>query len=191
MPYIFRGINQLFLPRFFTRAVLKLLPGPFDVVIVHRPPLPLALAAALAELWREIIPTSTIFPQNGIDLVVSWQKPLIQFFFGPMERKVYRLADLIVVPSENHAHYLERKRGVPEKKLRVVPHWIDTALFDAAPEMGKFRRQWGLEGKFAFFFGGVLGPSQGLDMVLDAAGISFGSEREISLCGGWDGQAAS
>ena len=173
VPYIFRGINQLFLPRFFTRAVLKLLPGPFDVVIVHSPPLPLALAAAkLARHYgaRFIPNIHDIFPQNGIDLVVWWQKPLIQFFFGPMERKVYRLADLIVVPSENHAHYLERKRGVPEKKLRVVPHWIDTAPFDAAPEMGRFRRQWGLEGKFAFFFGGVLGPSQGLDMVLDAAG---------------------
>ena len=154
VPYIFRGINQLFLPRFFTRAAEKIISGTFDVVIVHSPPLPLALAAAkLARHYHaKFVPNiHDIFPQNGIDLVVWWQKPLIRLFFGPMERKVYRLADLIVVPSENHARYLEGKRGVPAEKLRVIPHWIDTAPFDAAPETGKFRRQWGLEGGFIFF----------------------------------------
>jgi|GEM_PF-5288912 len=172
VPYIFRGINQLFLPQFFTRAVRKIVPGPFDIVIVHSPPLPLALAAAkLARHYRaKFVPNiHDIFPQNGIDLVSAWQKPLIQLVFGGMERKVYRMADLLVVPSENHAHYLRDMRGVPEGKLCVIPHWIDTAPFDAVRETGKFRKQWGLEGKFIFFFGGVLGPSQGLDMVLDAA----------------------
>ncbi len=62
VPYIFRGINQLFLPRFFTRAVLKLLPGPFDVVIVHSPPLPLLwLRQSLPDIMaRDSFRTSTI-----------------------------------------------------------------------------------------------------------------------------------
>ncbi|TSA44772.1 glycosyltransferase WbuB [bacterium] len=170
--YLLRGINQLLLPKIFARAVIKAASVPFDAVIVHSPPLPLALAASnIARHYRArfIANIHDIFPQNGIDLVVWWQKPLIRIFFGPMERKVYRRADLIVVPSENHARYLEEKRNVPKIKLRVIPHWIDSKPFDSAPVGHRFRRMWGLEGKFIFFFGGVLGPSQGLHMVLDVA----------------------
>ncbi|MFH1162141.1 MAG: glycosyltransferase family 4 protein [Candidatus Jorgensenbacteria bacterium] len=172
IPYIFRGINQLLLPCIFARAVQKTLPGPFDEIIVHSPPLPLALAAAkLAKYYHAkfIANIHDIFPQNGIDLVAAWQKPLIRLVFGPMERRVYRSTDLIVVPSENHARYLEGKRGVPAQKLRVIPHWIDTKPFDAVSPGNRFRKQWGLENTFVFFFGGVLGPSQGLDMVLAVA----------------------
>ena len=47
VPNIIRGINQVFfLPPIFMRGVQRLVAGPFDAVIVHSPPLPLALAAA-------------------------------------------------------------------------------------------------------------------------------------------------
>lgn len=181
IPYIFRGISQVLLPAVFSRGVRKTITGPIDVVIVHSPPLPLALAASkLARRYRArfIANIHDIFPQNGIDLVVAWQKPLIQLFFGPMERCVYRRADLIIVPSENHARYLEEKRDVPAAKLRVIPHWIDTEPFDTALVNNRFRKMWGLEKTFIFFFGGVLGPSQGLDMVLDAA-ETFRSDHDV------------
>ncbi len=189
--YILRGLNQLFLPGIFARAVRKMLAGPFDAVIVHSPPLPLALAASnLARHYgaRFIANIHDIFPRNGIDLVVWWQKPLIQLFFGPMEQIVYRRADVIIVPSENHARYLEEKRAVPAEKLRVIPHWIDPAPFDAAPTGDRFRKAWGLENDFTFFFGGVLGPSQGLEMVLDAA-ESFRSDPEVKFLFVGDGGA--
>jgi len=207
IPYIFRGISQLLLPAIFTRGVRKVMSTSvalrqghsaelsrspqgkiFDFIIVHSPPLPLALAAAkLAKYYRAkfIANVHDIFPQNGIDLVAAWQKPLIQLVFGPMERRVYRSADLIIVPSENHARYLEEKRGVPAEKLHVIPHWIDMAPFDraqgksfdgstklttgAASRGNRFRKMWGLENAFIFLFAGVLGPSQGLDMILAAA----------------------
>ncbi len=191
VPYVFRGINQLFLPWFFTRAVLKLTEGPYEVVIVHSPPLPLALAAAkLAKHYgaKFIANVHDIFPQNGIDLVSAWQKPLIKLFFSPMERKIYRLADLIVVPSENHSRYLMEGRGVPAPKIRVIPHWIKIASFDSARSKERFRRMWGLESSFVFFFGGVLGPSQGLEMVLSAA-EAFRSVPEVKFLFVGDGTA--
>jgi len=202
--YVLRGINQLLLPVFFTRAVKRMVgehaalrpaqgrpegfegrPAPsfatattgkqgkiFDFIIVHSPPVPLALAAGkLANHYgaQFIANIHDIFPQNGIDLVTAWQKPLIQFVFGGMERAIYRSADTLVVPSENHARYLREERAVPEGKITVIQHWIDTRPYDGARATGKWRKAWGLEGKFIFFFGGVLGPSQGLPMVLDAA----------------------
>ena len=191
--YIFRGINQLLLPGIFARAVVKKLSGPFNVVIVHSPPLPLALAASnIARRFgaRFIANVHDIFPQNGIDLVVWWQKPLIRLFFSPMERRVYRRADSIVVPSENHARYLTEKRGVPAEKLRVIPHWIDTKPFDSTPVGSRFRKMWELEKHFVFFFGGVLGPSQGLEMVLGAA-EKFRSMPEVRFLFVGDGGARS
>ncbi len=170
--YVVRGINQILLPRIFLSAVSKKISGSFDRVIVHSPPLPLALAAARFSKHYGatfVANVHDIFPQNGIDLVSWWQKPLIRIAFEGMERSVYRSADIIVVPSENHAQYLRDKRGVSSTKLHVIPHWIDAGPYDAAMPSGRFRKAWGLEGKFVFFFGGVLGPSQGLDMILDAA----------------------
>jgi glycosyltransferase involved in cell wall biosynthesis len=132
----------------------------------------LALAAsALARHYgaRFIANIHDIFPQNGMDLVARWQKLLAWLAFSWMERLVYSRANFIVVPSENHAKYLKERRDVPQAKLTVVPHWIDTASYDAASSTGRFRKAWGIEKNFIFFFGGVLGPSQGLEMVLDAA----------------------
>jgi glycosyltransferase involved in cell wall biosynthesis len=95
-----------------------------------------------------------------------------------MEWFVYRRADLIVVPSKNHASYLEEKRFVPKVKLRFIPHWINTAFFDTRCPTGKFRKMWELEGKFVFLFAGVLGPSQRLDIVLDVA-EEFQKEKKM------------
>jgi len=191
VPNIIRGINQVFfLPPIFMRGVQRLVAGPFDTVIVHSPPLPLALAAAkLARAYnaRFIGNIHDIFPQNGIDLVSFWQKPLIQLFFGWMERAVYQKADLLVVPSENHARYLFEKRNVAQAKLRVVPHWVG---IPAPLESGenRFRKEWGLTNKFIFFFGGVLGPSQGLEMVVDAA-EAFRNEPDVAFLFAGDGTA--
>jgi colanic acid biosynthesis glycosyl transferase WcaI len=170
--YLVRGINQLLLPALFERSVKREIPGPFERIIVHSPPLPLALAAGkLAKHYGAqcIANIHDIFPQNGMDLVSAWQRPLIKLFFAPMERRVYAMAQSIVVPSENHARYLREMRSVPAEKLHVIPHWIDPVPFDAAKPTGRWRRTWGLENKLVFFFGGVIGPSQGLRMVLDAA----------------------
>lgn len=172
VPNIIRGINQVFfLPRIFTRGVKKNIQGKFDWVIVHSPPLPLALVAGrLARQYgaRFIANIHDIFPQNGIDLVSFWQKPLIQIFFGWMERKVYKMAEKIVVPSESHARFLGERRAVPKTKIFVIPHWVKTSGGESLSKKD-FRKEWMLGDSFLFFFGGVLGPSQGLEMVIDVA----------------------
>lgn len=189
--YIIRGINQMLLPKVFERAVENTLQEPFDVIIVHSPPLPLALAASkLAHHYnaRFVANIHDIFPQNGIDLVPFWQKPLIQIAFGWMERLVYKKADIIVVPSENHALYLKKNRGVPPTKITVIPHWIDTKPFDSATAGDRFRKMWDLNKKFIFFFGGVIGPSQGLELVINAT-KSFAQMPEVKFLFVGDGTA--
>lgn len=62
------------------------------------------------------------------------------------------------------------KKGVPAEKLVTLHNWVDVGGY--AGEMfqeGTYRRALRLHGKFIFFFGGVIGPSQGLDLLVDAA----------------------
>jgi glycosyltransferase involved in cell wall biosynthesis len=86
-----------------------------------------------------------------------------------MEKNAYKNSDLIVVPSNEHKKFIEEKREVPGGKTQVVYHWIDSEPFIKAKKTGRLRKLRGLENKFIFLFGGVLGPSQGLDLFIRIA----------------------
>lgn len=169
--FIVRGISQLFLPYIFWFALKKRVKEKFDVVIVHSPPLPLTITTAKVQRYygaKYLLNLHDFFPQNAVDLGILTIKPLIKFFES-MERRAYKRADLIAVPSREHKRFLEKNRGVAEKKISVIPHWINMRPFAEAKKTGIYRKKFGLENKFVFVFGGVLGPSQGLDLILRIA----------------------
>lgn len=166
-----RGIAQLALPYQFLKILRAKIREPIDAVIVHTPPLPLSIAARAVQKRynaRFFLNVHDIFPQNAVDLHIMTQQPLIRFFEW-MERRAYRFADVLVVPSETHRTYLAEKRGVAQEKMHIVPHSIDMAPFETTKRTGRFRKQYGLEGKFTFLFAGVLGPSQGLNLIIRLA----------------------
>jgi glycosyltransferase involved in cell wall biosynthesis len=166
-----RGVAQLLLPYLFYRAVRRNISGKLDFVILHSPPLPLSAASAkIAKKYsgKYILNLHDFFPQNAVDLGILKSKPVIKFF-EHMERRAYKDAECIIVPSESHKRFLAGARGVDAGKVEVVPHWIDLAPFIAAERTGKYRKLYKLEGKFIFLFAGVLGPSQGLDFILKLA----------------------
>ena len=168
--FIFRGIAQLFLPYLFYSALKKKV-DKIDVVIVHSPPLPLTIAAIKVKKYygaKFLLNLHDFFPQNAVDLGILNIKSLIKFF-EVMERQADKEADIIITPSHEHELFLEKNRDVNLKKIRVIPHWIDVRPFKEAKRTGAFRKKFGLEGKFIFCFGGVLGPSQGLDLIIRLA----------------------
>lgn len=169
--FIIRGIAQLALPYIFFSSIKKNIKEKIDVVIVHSPPLPLSIAAHKIKKYygaKYILNLHDIFPQNAVDLGILTIKPIIKFF-ELMERNAYKNADLIVVPSNEHKKFLKEKIGIKDEKIKVIYHWIDTKPFQEAKRTEKFRKMYGLGGKFIFLFGGVLGPSQGLDLIIRAA----------------------
>lgn len=166
-----KGISWLLQPILLFRKIKKHVGGPVHYVIVHSPPLPLTLSAYWVKKYfgaKYILNLHDIFPQNAIDLGVLKNRVVITFF-ERMERTAYARADVLMVPSEEHRKFLVAKRGIAEKRIAVVPHWIDTAPFERVLRTGKFRKRYGLEGKFVFLFGGVLGPSQYLDLLVRIA----------------------
>lgn len=188
--FVVRGLAQLLLPRLFYRAVRKNISGKLDYVILHSPPLPLSsVSAKIAKKYsgKYILNLHDFFPQNAVDLGILKNKPIIKFF-ERMERRAYKDADRIIVPSESHKKFLVEHRGAEAVKAGVIPHWIDMSPFIAVKRTGKYRKLYGLENKFIFLFAGVLGPSQGLDFILKLA-LKVREEKNIHFLFVGDGMA--
>lgn len=172
--FIIRGISTILMPFFFFRAIKKNIKEKIDIVIVHSPPLSLTLVGkAVKKKYNSkfVLNLHDIFPQNAIDLKIlkkTKHLPAI-WFFQWMEKNSYKNADLIIVPSDRHKEFIENKRNVSKEKTKVVYHWIDIKPFISAKKTDRFRKLYHLEDKFIFLFGGTIGPSQGLDFIINIA----------------------
>lgn len=168
--FIVRGLSQITLPYLFWLELKGRLRGGVDAAVVYSPPLPLWKVGHLAKkAWgaKFILNTQDLFPQNAVDLGIL-RNPLLVRFFERMEQEAYHHADTVTVHSPSNREFLLRRGHVAASKLTVLHNWVDVqAYHDAAG--GAYREALGLGTSFVLFFGGVLGPSQGLDLLLEAA----------------------
>lgn len=169
--FILRGISQLVLPIIFFCRIRKEVKEKIDGIIVYSPPLPLALAGGwLKKRFRAkfILNLQDIFPQNAIDLGVLKNGIVIKFFEA-IESKVYKTADLITFNSEGGRRFLIEKKNVPEEKIITLYNWVDIGAYNNLNDPISFRKRYGLENKFIFLFGGIMGPAQGLEFLVRVA----------------------
>lgn len=169
--FIVRGISQISMPYLFMSRINKYLNDYIDVVIVYSPPLPLAqVGEAVKRRYgaKFILNVQDIFPQNAIDLGILKNTVLIKFFEA-LEKRAYKTADRIVVHSEGNADFICKKNGATAGKISVLHNWIDSRKHASIARTNYFRKKYGLENKFIVLFAGVIGPSQGLDFVIDVA----------------------
>jgi len=145
-----------------------------DVAIVYSPPLPLGLTAWGFKRLRGIpfiLNVQDLFPQSIIDLGLLKNRWLIRFFEA-LERFVYQQANVITVHSEGNRQYIARKLGMERaEKVMVIPNWVDTHFIQPGERMNWFREEHSLGDAFVASFAGVLGYSQDLDVILEAARI--------------------
>lgn len=166
-PYWIRGIGELLLPYIFLTNIRRFLHEGVDVVVVYTPPLSLTIFGRIIKrIFRAkfVLNVYDIFPQNAIDLKIL-QNPILVKFFERVERQSYRAADRVRVYSNSNATCLIQ-RGVPPSKVTTIYNWIDLSPYHRAKATGRYRREYGLEGKFVFLFAGIVGPAQGLDFVI-------------------------
>jgi len=169
--FIIRGLSQLTLSYFFQSKIRKYLNDGVDAVVVYSPPLPLwKVGQFVKETYRArfVLNIQDIFPQNAVDLGVL-RNPLLIRFFERMERKAYRYADVVTVHSPSNGEFLLKQRKVPVSKLVTLYNWVHVGAYEEPRNSGFYRNRLHLEKAFIVFFGGVLGPSQGLDLIVDAA----------------------
>lgn len=169
--YLLRGAAQLVMPYFFWRAVQRLNYQTIDGVIVYTPHLPLTLVGErVKKIYgaQYLLNVQDIFPQNAIDLGIMKNKWLIRFFEW-MELHAYQAADIMTTHTEGGRQFLIKHKNVPEKKIIVVPNWVDVDNFKNVQKTGAFRKRYGLEHKFIFLFPGIFGPSQHLEFIIEIA----------------------
>jgi len=169
--FIIRGIAQLSMPEIFYRKILKYVGDKIDYVIVYSPPLPLAkVGEKIKKIFgaKYLLNVQDIFPQNAIDLGVLKNKLLIKFF-EKMEYYAYKYADIVTVHSEGNFDFLFKRYPEFNGKFYILHNWIDVKSFEGVLRTNEFRKKFGLENKFIILFAGVIGPSQGLDFVVEVA----------------------
>jgi glycosyltransferase involved in cell wall biosynthesis len=85
-----------------------------------------------------------------------------------LERRLYAAAARVVVCSEGMAASL-RERGIPERKIVLVPNFADVEHFRPGLADPGFRARHGLDGKFVALYAGAMGISNGVGQLADAA----------------------
>ncbi len=167
--YIYRGIAQLLMPVYFLRKFHKYHISLPDVVLVYSPPLPLALVGAYLrrKSVKFILNVQDIFPQNAIDLG-ALTNPIAIRLFRYIERKVYRAADVITTHSDGNRILLQKQHPRLKDKFTTLHNWVDLAHFKKK-FLKDFRAIYNIPDKFIAVFAGVIGPSQDLDLLLNAA----------------------
>lgn len=169
--FIIRGIAQLILPYLFIRKIKQYVHEKVDAVIVYSPPLPLAFVGAWAKRkWgaKNILNVQDLFPQNAIDLGVLKNKFIIQFFQW-MEKWNYQHADIVTTHSQGNQDLLTRLYPDVKDKIKILHNWVDVAAHQNNNVQKDFRTLFQLRDKFVAVFAGVIGPSQNLDILIDAA----------------------
>ncbi len=169
------------LPRFFSYLSFTLLsalaglsmPRP-DVIVTPSPSPPLTngISAYLLGRLRDvpfIANIQDIYPDVAIRMGVM-KSPAVISAYKKLERFVYAHARAITVISEGFRGNLSAK-DVPADKITVIPNFIDSEFVSPHPRHNPFSAGQNWDDKFVVLFAGNVGMSQGLDTVLEAAGL--------------------
>lgn len=163
-----RGLWQFNSALAFTLAGLRA-PRP-DVALVYSPPLPLALTTLIWRWLRRVpyvVNVQDLFPQSAIDLGILRQAGLIRLFRW-LERFTYRQANAVTVHSVGNREHVLANGGRPATTV-VVHNSVDIDHLQPSAKDNEVRRELGLQGCFVASFAGVMGYSQDLDVILEAA----------------------
>lgn len=152
-----------------------------ECTLVYSPPLTLAAAAVALGRFQDskvVVNVQDLFPKSAIDLGVLRNESLVRASEA-LESWVYRNADALVFHSPGNLEYAV-KAGAERSKCWTVHNCVDLEALEAdvSPEEAKYK--FGLHGRFVVSFAGVMGYSQDIDVILEAAKILEG-ERDVAF----------
>ena len=158
-----------------------------DIFFLRTPPLQLGLPAFWAKNARGarvLLNVQDIHPDLAIESGIL-RNPAGIRFAKALERWVYRLADRIVVISEGFKRNL-RDKGVSERKIEVLPNWVDTGFLRPMAKDNPVSRKHGLHDKFVVMYSGTVSISSNLalERVLDAAKLLAGDPEILFVIAG-------
>jgi len=153
-------------------AAFLLFSQPADVAVLPNPAYLGALIAFVAILKgaRLHYRIHDLYPDVAIRLGLIQDRGLISTTLKMLETLACRWATNVSVVTAAF-EYRMLKAGVDKDKLMVVPDWVDTDCICPGPRKNPFSDRHSLTGKTVIMYGGNVGLSQGLEILLEAASI--------------------
>ncbi len=143
----------------------------FDYLMVESPPLFLGYSAmALSKKLNAklIFNVSDLWPESAEKLGLVTNKGLLKMAYK-LEKKCYKASALITGQTQGIVNDI--KQRFPEKKVSWLPNGVDISFYDPdkIPD-SDFRKVNGFKDEdVIFFYGGILGHAQGLEIIIEAA----------------------
>lgn len=92
--------------------------------------------------------------------------------------RAYRSADHLTVLSAGFKRELASRR-IPEDKITIVHNWCDETALSAGFHKASRNRAESIAGKFVVLYAGSMGVPQGLNTLLDCAGLCAGEYPDV------------
>ncbi len=152
--------------------------GGYDLILATSPPLFTGIAACLLSVLKRtpmVFEVRDLWPESAIDTGVLRNALAIRAAYA-LEAYIYRRAVLVSVLTPAFRQILVERKGVPERKILLLPNAADFQLADqaAASFEGKraaFRQELGWAGKLVFIYVGAHGVANHLMQIVDAAEV--------------------
>ena len=153
--YIFKAIGQFIVFIYFL-IIIKFFLKDIKKTFIYSPPIFFGILSFFIKN-KIILNIQDFFPQNAIDLGILKNKFLINLFKG-LEKKIYNKVDYLIVHSENSKKYIQKKFLIG--KVYKEYNWLNLEKFKNIKSKTIYKK------KFVFIFGGSIGPSQNLRILL-------------------------
>tara|TARA_B100001093_G_scaffold132296_1_gene124839 strand:- start:2257 stop:3399 length:1143 start_codon:yes stop_codon:yes gene_type:complete len=168
--FLFRGLNEIFLPFIIINAIRKsnLSLNKLDAVIWYSPTIffgPVVHFLKKMSGCQTYLILRDIFPEWALDLGVLKKNP-IYFFFKIVAKYQYFVADIIGVQSPSNLKYFKSWCKKPKRKLEVLNNWLsqsnqkETKISFTNTDFNR---------KKLFVYAGNMGIAQGMDIFIELA----------------------
>ena len=145
----------------------------YDYLLVESPPLFLGYSAmALSKKLNAklIFNVSDLWPESAEKLGIVTNKIALNLAYK-LEAKCYRQAFLITGQTQGIVDNIRTR--FPDKKVYWLPNGVDVSFYNPSQiQPGNFRERNGFsQEEILFFYGGIIGHAQGLEVILNAANL--------------------
>jgi putative colanic acid biosynthesis glycosyltransferase WcaI len=172
-PRRFAGRVSNYLSYFVTACLAGLtVPRPEVVVALTDPPI-IGLAALLTarrQGAKVVFWCQDVFPEVAW-LLDDFQNQTVNRLLDRINRQLIRQADRVVALGGTMRQRLIVGKGADPQKVTVMHNWADCEAIVPGPKRNAFSLTHGLAEAFVVMHSGNLGQSQGLESLIDAAGL--------------------
>lgn len=162
-----------------------------DVIITESPPLFLGWSGYVLSKKKGakfIFNISDLWPESAVKLGVLHNKLLIKMSTY-LEEFCYRKAAAVTGQTKGIVDNIV-SRGFDKSKVHLITNGVDTEFFKKENRDEEFRKEIGIEDKFAICYAGIHGLAQGLETVIESAEI-LKDNKEIQFVFVGDGPEKS